>query len=552
MSLGASRHCTTRLAFRSPTMKGFGETALFGATSDVLHVALPKITSARRLAMSYPPRKDYGGTQLFGDTGNAMSRFHSHFAEFIDQQTPRKERKNYLNKITASVITPSLPPGWTQCFDQESGQIYFHHHQKGLSQWKDPSRVVPVTNQAYQRPFRANRSELPLSRGTHRVVSKLNLAAGHAPTNAARLEARTIMSIWLRKIIGAEYFLNWMTNQKENEASSRAFKAALRAARNLATLRKYLWVMMNYVLASAFRQFKQNYRKWKHKYARVKANSKKSKTISAGRKLALICAREAFSPGARSISQAKFTVRIVNSKEFVMPGIKLAQFGAWLISHDFYNWRRLKRGKEMKEYDMMDLERAGDGWFAYMVQQKEMKDHVLERLEIARHPSGWWPRVARAMLHGYWTTAYTWWQQKLKDNPAITDSVTFSGAGLARALWVCSESGAATADLAQMVNQVALAAAVTQAGSDLYKKAKRTLSDAELVAAKDMFLQFDVDGSGTIEMAELHSMLQTMGFGATMDQTMGLLETVADDATGEIEFAEFVELLETIPGLKIC
>ena len=153
---------------------------------------------------------------------------------------------------------------------------------------------------------------------------------------------------------------------------------------------------------------------------------------------------------------------------------------------------------------------------------------------------------------GYWTTAYTWWQQKLKDNPAITDSVTFSGAGLARALWVCSESGAATADLAQMVNQVALAAAVTQAGSDLYKKAKRTLSDAELVAAKDMFLQFDVDGSGTIEMAELHSMLQTMGFGATMDQTMGLLETVADDATGEIEFAEFVELLETIPGLKIC
>ena len=103
-----------------------------------------------------------------------------------------------------------------------------------------------------------------------------------------------------------------------------------------------------------------------------------------------------------------------------------------------------------------------------------------------------------------------------------------------------------------MVNQVALAAAVTQAGSELYKKAKRTLSDNELVAAKDMFLQFDVDGSGTIEMVELHSMLQTMGFGATMDQTMGLLDTVADDSTGEIEFPEFVDLLETIPGLKIC
>ena len=54
----------------------------------------------------------------------------------------------------------------------------------------------------------------------------------------------------------------------------------------------------------------------------------------------------------------------------------------------------------MKEYDMADLERAGDGWFSYMMQQKEMKDHVLERLEIARHPSGWWPRVARVMLHG--------------------------------------------------------------------------------------------------------------------------------------------------------
>ena len=152
---------------------------------------------AGRLAMSYPPRKDYGGTQLFGDTGNAMSRFHSHFAEFVDQQvsiysyilictrilptnlhsrsvhsrtlhsctphsctlhsctaccsqTPRKERKKYLNKIKAGVIAPSLPPGWVQCYDQQSGQKYFHHHHKGYSQWEDPSRVEPVTNQAYQ------------------------------------------------------------------------------------------------------------------------------------------------------------------------------------------------------------------------------------------------------------------------------------------------------------------------------------------------------------------------------------------------------------------
>lgn len=242
----------------------------------------------------------------------------------------------------------------------------------------------------------------------------------------------------------------------------------------------------------------------------------------------------------------------MNSKELVVPGVKLAEFGAWLVAHDYYNWRRLKRGKQPNEYDMADLERAGDSWFLYRVEQQKMADNVVQRLELARHPSGWWPRVARVLLHGYWGTAYEWWSQKIFENPEIEKSVKFTGSGLARALWVCMEAGDTTMILEQMVNQVAFADAVAKAGSDLYKKARRSLNDEELEAAKCLFLQFDLDGSGTIEMVELHSVLQSMGLNMGLDQVQGLLDSVDEGFTGEIGFDEFIELLETIPGLRIC
>ena len=37
------------------------------------------------------------------------------------------------------------------------------------------------------------------------------------------------------------------------------------------------------------------------------------------------------------------------------------------------------------------------------------------------------------------TAAKTWWQEKRALDPAISKKVRFSGAGLMRALWVCTE-----------------------------------------------------------------------------------------------------------------
>lgn len=120
-----------------------------------------------------------------------------------------------------------------------------------------------------------------------------------------------------------------------------------------------------------------------------------------------------------------------------------------------------------------------------------------------------------------------------------------------RALWVCTEAGNATAVLAQMVHQVSLAAAISQYGGALYKCKRRRLSRDELDVARGLFNAFDLNGNGTLEIAELYNLLKSMGFNPKFDQVQALLDSVDYDRSGELDHKEFVRLLETIPGLEI-
>jgi len=487
-----SEHSPNRLTMQPAVQRQSrrSETVMFG---DVTVMQLPKLSSSRRLAMSYPPRnKTYGGTGKFGDTGHAMSNFHSMHASFVDQVTPRSERKSWMSKVMDEHFPRKLPPGWAECFDKQTKRPYWHHEASNFSQWNDPSCLDKVAPDAHQLPFQSNMSELlraasragggrtPINRNTYlQAVSQLNLSAPRKkqPVNKeTRKEAIRILSCWSKRREKFKYLLSWHENEQRHRRTGGCLRAALTAAKNLSTLRKFVYAWAHFTLAKTVRDFKQSYRKWKHRYARVKIGAVCTmKPLTATRRLALIVAKHGFDPGARSINQARFEQKITVSREEVVPGVPLAEFGTWLVAHDYYNWRRLKRGRrgEEKEYDMSDLERAADGWFKYRQEARRVKRTIAKRMDLSKNPAGWWPRLALVLSRGYWTTAKAWWQEKRLLEPGISKRIRFSGAGLMRALWVCTEAGSATAVLAQMVNQVSLAAAVSQYKGELYKCKRR-------------------------------------------------------------------------------
>ncbi|GHP10857.1 SH3 domain-containing YSC84-like protein 1 [Pycnococcus provasolii] len=70
------------------------------------------------------------------------------------------------------------------------------------------------------------------------------------------------------------------------------------------------------------------------------------------------------------------------------------------------------------------------------------------------------------------------------------------------------------------------------------------LDGDEIAACREAFAKFDKDGSGTIDTNELKATLQSMGQNPTEEELFQMISQVDDDASGEIEFAEFLKVIE--------
>ena len=72
------------------------------------------------------------------------------------------------------------------------------------------------------------------------------------------------------------------------------------------------------------------------------------------------------------------------------------------------------------------------------------------------------------------------------------------------------------------------------------------LSQEEIDGCREAFLAFDKDRSGTIDIYELRDVLEAMGQQPTEEELFQLLNSVDEDGTGEIDFAEFLK------GVSLC
>ena len=71
------------------------------------------------------------------------------------------------------------------------------------------------------------------------------------------------------------------------------------------------------------------------------------------------------------------------------------------------------------------------------------------------------------------------------------------------------------------------------------------LPQAEIDGCREAFSKFDRDGSGTIDATELKATLQALGQNPTEEEVFLMIAEVDDDNSGEIEFAEFLRVIET-------
>mmetsp|Transcript_20621 Transcript_20621/g.51367 ORF Transcript_20621/g.51367 Transcript_20621/m.51367 type:complete len:161 (+) Transcript_20621:36-518(+) len=70
------------------------------------------------------------------------------------------------------------------------------------------------------------------------------------------------------------------------------------------------------------------------------------------------------------------------------------------------------------------------------------------------------------------------------------------------------------------------------------------LSQEEINGCREAFNKFDKDGSGTIDASELKATLNAMGQNPTEEEIFQMISQVDDDNSGEIEFAEFLKVIE--------
>ncbi|EQC41667.1 hypothetical protein SDRG_01625 [Saprolegnia diclina VS20] len=70
------------------------------------------------------------------------------------------------------------------------------------------------------------------------------------------------------------------------------------------------------------------------------------------------------------------------------------------------------------------------------------------------------------------------------------------------------------------------------------------LTQEEIDACRESFVHFDRDGSGTIDKYELAKVLEAMGQRPTEEELFQMISEVDEDHSGEIEFSEFLQVIE--------
>ncbi|KAK9809046.1 hypothetical protein WJX72_008371 [[Myrmecia] bisecta] len=71
-----------------------------------------------------------------------------------------------------------------------------------------------------------------------------------------------------------------------------------------------------------------------------------------------------------------------------------------------------------------------------------------------------------------------------------------------------------------------------------------TLSAHELEMCRKAFAGFDTDNSGTIDAKELKLVLQALGQAPSDEELFVMISQVDEDRSGEIEFPEFLKVVE--------
>merc|ERR1712029_303897 len=71
------------------------------------------------------------------------------------------------------------------------------------------------------------------------------------------------------------------------------------------------------------------------------------------------------------------------------------------------------------------------------------------------------------------------------------------------------------------------------------------LTEEEIENYKEAFVDYDVDGSGSINILELGSVIRALGENPTEDELQDMINKFDDDGTGLIEFTEFLCLMAT-------
>jgi len=70
------------------------------------------------------------------------------------------------------------------------------------------------------------------------------------------------------------------------------------------------------------------------------------------------------------------------------------------------------------------------------------------------------------------------------------------------------------------------------------------LTQEEIDSCRDAFLQYDKDRSGTIDQWELKEVLEAMGQTPTDEELFQMINDVDENASGSIDFAEFLKVVE--------
>mmetsp|Transcript_13119 Transcript_13119/g.31022 ORF Transcript_13119/g.31022 Transcript_13119/m.31022 type:complete len:148 (-) Transcript_13119:128-571(-) len=71
-----------------------------------------------------------------------------------------------------------------------------------------------------------------------------------------------------------------------------------------------------------------------------------------------------------------------------------------------------------------------------------------------------------------------------------------------------------------------------------------SLSQEEINGCREAFNKFDKDGSGTIDASELKATLNAVGQSPSDEEIFQMISQVDDDNSGEIEFSEFLKVIE--------